>query len=337
MAFTRRQVLKIGGGIAAGGAFMSLPAFGQAATKWDLSDEYPITGFTGQVCAFFIDEMKKRVGDELEIIYHGSKELGFRSLDHFDAVQDGAVPIAITQTGQLGGVNPLFDLTALPFVVSSLDESRKLWEVTRPDFAKVFADANMVVLFAVPNAPNGIHAKFPIDSVDRLKGLRIRTYDAIGSKTFAEIGAAPLQIAFGDLVPQLSTGGVDAVLTSADGGVQLSIWDFLTDFTDLYYVMPLFMAHVNKDSYDALSDKARDAITEVTALTDDFAWSYVSGTLEKTFEILESHNYRINRNPPQEVLDTLRKAGSAAHEDWLSRMGPRGAEIMAAFDAAKKA
>lgn len=337
MAFTRRQILTIGGGFALGSSLMSIPSFGQATTKWDFSDEYNLSGFTGQVSTFFIEELKKRVGDELEIVYHGSKELGFASVDHFDAVQDGAVEIAITQASQLGGIDPLFDLTALPFLVNSLDELRTVWNLTKPDYVKIFSDANMVLLYAIPNAPSGIHAKFPIDSVERLKGLKIRTYDAIGTKTFAAAGAAPLQLAFSDLVPMLSTGGVNAVLTSADGGVQFSVWDFLSDFTDVLYVAPLFMAHVNKDSYDALSQGAKDALAEVTALTDDFAWKYVGESFDKTFATLESHNYTVTRNPPQEVLTALREAGKGAYDDWLAKMGPRGAEILSAFETARKA
>lgn len=323
MSLSRRKVLKLSVTATAGCALSSLlPGVSLAAGKsWDMSDEYSEGGFTGQASLFFIKELKKRVGDELDIVYHGGKSLGFRSVDHFDAVQDGAVQMAITQTGQLGGQNPLFDLSALPFLCASMKESRVLWNVSKPDFAKIFDDANMVVLYAVPNAPSGIHAKHPVTSLEALKGLRLRTYDALGTKTFASLGAAPMQIAFGDLVPQLSTNGIDAVLTSADGGMQISIWDYLSDFTDLTYVMSLFMAHVNKDSYAELSDKARDAIQEVSALTDDFAWKYVEDAIEKSFQVLESHNYRITRDIPSDFLATLHAAGDDARKAWFTCSG----------------
>ncbi|MGV1989196.1 TRAP transporter substrate-binding protein [Agrobacterium sp. 22-221-1] len=336
MNIHRRQILKVTASFAAGMAMSSLPGFAQGAKRtWDMSDEYNLTGMTGQVSTFFVNEMKKRVGDELEIVYHGGKTLGFRSVDHFDAVQDNSVPLAITQTSQLGGQNALFELTSIPFLVKDLNEARLLWKISKPEFAKLFEDNDMIVLFAVPNAPNGVHSKVPLETVASLKGLRLRTYDAIGTKTFAAAGVSPLQIAFGDLIPQLSTNGIDAVLSSAEAGVQLSLWDYLNTFTALNYVMPLFMAHANKDAYGELSQKARDAFQDVSALTDDYAWTLVNESIESSYTKLEAHKYRVVRTASPEVLAALQKAGEQTKADWLQKMGDRGTKILAAFDAAK--
>src|SRR5690606_20076554 len=119
-----------------------------ASINWDMSDEYAGNAQTGIVAKFFIEELNKRIGDELAITYHGSKSLGFSSADHFDAVQFGAVPIAVTQTSVLGGVEPFFELTSLPFLVKDLAEARVLWGVSKPEFAKIFDANNMVVLYA---------------------------------------------------------------------------------------------------------------------------------------------------------------------------------------------
>lgn len=336
MTISRRKVLHLGIGLAAGSAFASLPGLANAAPlTWDMSDEYGGNAQTGIVAKFFVEELNKRIGDELEITYHGSKALGFNSVDHFDAVQFGAVPIAVTQTSQLGGLEPFFDLTSLPFLVKDLAEARTLWGVSKPEFARIFDANNMVVLYAQPNAPSGIWAKKPIDSVEALKGLRIRTYDANGTRTFAAAGAAPLQIAFSDLIPQLSTGGVDAVLTSAEGGIQLSAWDYLTDFTALNYAMALFMVHANKDSYNELSDTAKAAIEEVSALTEDFAWTLVTNSIEESYETARSHNMTVTDTPPREAFEHLQAAGAELKTAWLEKVGERGEQVLAAFEAAK--
>ena len=191
--------------------------------KWDFSDEYGgnPSGLTYQAAQYCIAEVEKIAGDAIDITYQGGGALGFKSADHFEAVGDGAVQSAVTLLTQLSGVDPLFNLSSLPFVASSPEQAHQLWQIARPEYAKVFEANNQILLWALPNAPSGIHAKTPINSVAAVTGLRIRTYDKNGTDTLKAAGAAPLQIAWSDLVPQLSTGGVDAVLTSADGGKQI--------------------------------------------------------------------------------------------------------------------
>lgn len=332
MTITRRRVLKITAGIAAGSAFASLPGVAQAATNWDFADEYGENGLTGKTALYFIKEVEKRVGDELKITYQGGGALGYKSVDQFDAVGDGAVPMAITLVTQLGGIDPLFDLTSLPFLVQTPDDARTLWDISRPEYSKIFEANGQNLLFAVPNPPSGIHSAKPIKTPADLDGLRIRTYDVNGTKTLAAAGAAPLQIAWADLVPQLSTGAISAVLTSADGGVQLSIWDYLKDFSALNYAMGLFMAHVNKDAYEGLSDKARAAIEEVVPMTNDFAWQAMKDSIGSSYKIMRDHGMTVDTNPPDAVFERLKNAGSSVRDAWVSKVGDRGQAILDAFE-----
>ncbi len=50
-----------------------------------------------------------------------------------------------------------------------------------------------------------------------LSGLKIRAWDASGTRTLKTAGAAAVQMSWADVVPQLSSGGIEAVLTSAEG------------------------------------------------------------------------------------------------------------------------
>jgi len=336
MALTRRNVIHLSVGAAAGAGLASFPGLARAQdVSWDFSDEYDLNGLTGRTAMFFISELERRVGDELRITYQGGGALGYRSVDHFDAVEDGAVPIAITLATQLGGIDPFFDLTSLPFLVQSPAQARTLWRVSKPEYQRIFEDHGQVLLFATPNPPSGIHSSRPLDTPEALDGLRIRTYDVNGTQTLARAGASPLQIAWADLVPQLSTGAIDAVLTSADGGVQLSIWDYLSNFAALDYAMALFMAHANADAYAELSDDAQSAIQEVLEATDDYSWGIMQDSIEDSYTIMREHGMDVNASPPDAVFDRLRAAGSTVSQEWVERVGERGERVLAEFDAAR--
>ncbi|MCG8509168.1 MAG: TRAP transporter substrate-binding protein, partial [Rhodospirillales bacterium] len=228
----------------------------------------------------------------------------------------------------LGGIDPLFDLSSLPFLVPNLKEARRLWRIAKPEYEKIFDAHNMVLLWAMPNAPSGIHAKRAITTPEALDGLRIRTYDVNGTKTLKAAGASPLQIAWADLIPQLSTGGIDAVLTSADGGVHLSIWDYLSDFTALDYAMAIQVAHVNKDAYMSLSKDARTAIQEATAAAEDFNWQNVTASIQKSYDIMRSHGMTVTESAPAAVFERVNAAASEVRDQWLSKVGDRGKRIL---------
>jgi TRAP-type C4-dicarboxylate transport system substrate-binding protein len=238
---------------------------------------------------------------------------------------------------QLSGVDPIFSLSSLPFLANTPEQAYLLWQVARPEYEKVFEENGMKLLWAVPNAPSGIHAKKPITSVDAITGLRIRTYDVNGTETLKRAGAAPLQIAWSDLVPQLSTGGVDAVLTSADGGKQISIWDYLSDFTEVNYAMGIFVAHVNADAFDRLTPAAQTALTVTIDDCDAFNWEVMQKAMTSPYETMRENGMTITTDDevPQEVFDHLREAASEVHKDWLEKTGERGAALLDAFEKAK--
>ena len=114
-----------------------LNAFGLAAVflagpvsaqnvKWDMANEYQETSIHGQAQKVFTDTAKSASGGSIEITNHFSGSIGYKSKEHFDAVGDGALPIANTSMGQVAGSEPMFLLSSLPFLVGSADEAKLL-------------------------------------------------------------------------------------------------------------------------------------------------------------------------------------------------------------------
>lgn len=310
---------------------------GAEPVKWDMADEYGENALTGQSAKYCLGEINRMAEGTLEITYQGGGALGYKSVDHFDAVQDGGVQSAYTLLTQLGGIDPLFNLSSLPFIANTSEQVYQLWQIARPEYAKVFEANNMVLLWAMPNPPSGIHAKAPITDPETLSGLRIRTYDVNGTKTLKAAGAAPLQIAWADLVPQLSTGGVDAVLTSADGGKQLSIWDYVSDFTELNYAMALFVAHVNKDEFDALPAEGQQALMDAIPICDEFNWELMQNAIQVSYDAMMENgmNVTLDDDVPQSVFDLLGDAGEQVRASWIEEVGERGASILEEFESVR--
>ncbi len=306
-----------------------------AAPKLDFSSEYNAGSIHVEGDTYFIEQVKELAGDEVNINLHMGGSLGYKSPDHFYAVADNAVQIADTLAAFFGGVDPILLLSSLPFIVDDISEAKALYEIARPEYDKVFNESGQILLYASPWPPTGIWAKKPIVSADSLKNLKIRTFDRTGTQVFKEAGAAPISLAWGDVVPQLATGGIEAVLTSADLGAAASFWEQQSDFSGVQYAVPLNMVHMNKEAFDELSEKAQAAILEAAKRTEARNWEAVRNRVAGNYETLAQHKVAIHDPIPDDFRQFLGNASKPAIAEWLKDTGERGQQVMSAFDAWK--
>lgn len=302
-----------------------------AEVKLDLANEYSATSLVGIADQFFIDSVKAKSKGELIITAHYGGALGFKSKDHFDAVGDGAVPIAGTYTGVFTGIDPVFTLSAMPFLTPSLEEAKTLFEVARPYYDKVFAKHNQKLLYASPYTPTGVWAKKAIKSVADLKNLKIRTYDAAGVATFKAIGAAPIQLSWADVVPQLGTGGISAVLTSDESGINGKFWEHLSHFNALPYSVAINMTHMNLDVFNSLSPELQAAVLQAAAETQELNWQRIADRVKRNAGILDEKGIKVVAASGP-MVGELQKSADAILAKWTQDMGANGEAILVEYN-----
>lgn len=210
-------------------AALSQAPFALSATTFDFSNEYNATSIHAEGDKYFINQVSQLTKGDVDITLHTGGSLGFKSTDNFYAVADDAVQIADTLAGSMAGIDPIFLLSSLPFIVENADQAEQLYQIAKPYYQKVFAQNGQVLLYASPWPASGIWSKEPVTSKQELTNLKIRTYDKNGTLTLREAGAAPVKLSWADVVPQLSTGGIQAVLTSADAGASGKFWEHLNN------------------------------------------------------------------------------------------------------------
>ncbi len=317
----------------AGLALATLP-FGASAAeiKWDMANEYNDTSIHAEGDRLFSTKLAEMTGGAIEITHHFGGSIGFKSKDQLDAVGDGALPIANTYVGPLGGIDPMFLLPSLPFLAKTADEARRLLDVARADYEAIFAANNQKLLWASPWPPSGIWAKKPVDSDAAITNLKIRTYDANGTITLQQAGAAPIQLSWADVVPQLSTGGIEAVLTSAEGGTNAKFWEHLSHFTEVNYAMPLNMVHINLDTWSDLSAEHQAAVLEAAKAAEDYVWEKVEARVAQNYSDMKAAGMTVVTGVSDDYLVELNAAGSKAREEWLAKTGAKGEAILQAFN-----
>ncbi|MEM6462575.1 MAG: TRAP transporter substrate-binding protein [Pseudomonadota bacterium] len=316
----------IGG--AAVAALIAAGAVSAEEVEWDMANEYADTSIHGEAQKVFADVANEASDGTIVITNHFGGSIGYKSKEHFDAVADGALPIANTSMGQVAGIEPIFLLSSLPFLVGSAEEAQMLWEAARPAYEEAFERNNQVLLYASPWPPAGVWAKKPITSTDELEGVKIRAWDASGTSTLINAGAAAIQMSWADVVPQLAAGGIEGVLTSAEGGTNSKFWEHLSHFSAINYSMSLNMTHVNKDAYDALTDQQREALQTAAAAASEAAWGALATRVAENFAEMKANGITVIEEVPADFLTQLSDAGTTVYDDWLEKVGPAGQQIL---------
>jgi TRAP-type C4-dicarboxylate transport system substrate-binding protein len=67
--------------------------------KWDMPTEYQETAITSIADKLFAHKLGEKSSGKIAVVHHFSGSLGYKPKDHWQAVEDGAVPIASSFTG----------------------------------------------------------------------------------------------------------------------------------------------------------------------------------------------------------------------------------------------
>lgn len=310
------------------GAF-SFPV--HSATRMDFSNEYNASSIHAQGDAWFIERVQELTDGEVDITLHTGGALGFRSSDHFYGVADNAVQIADSLSGALAGIDPIFLLSSLPFVVKDIDSAHRLYEIARPEYSQVFEDNDQILLYASPWPASGIWSESPVTSMEALENLKIRSYDRNGTETLINAEASPVRLSWADVVPQLATGGIEAVLTSAEAGANASFWEHLSDFNAIQYAIPLNMVHMNRSAFSDLTEAEQQAVLQAARETDIRNWDIVKQRLEVNYAELGEHQVEIHDPVPPDFQAGLELAAQPVVQSWVEDAGERGRRIMKQF------
>ena len=306
---------------------------GAQQVKWDMPNEYQANSIPGQADQEFGKLLKEYSGGKIEVIHHFGGSLGYKSRDHFTAVEDGAVPLASTYAGTFIGMDPIWAYQSIPFLATKLTETRASIGVVRPYINRVLGKAGQFMLMAEPWTPVGIWANKPITSIDAIKNLKIRTYDSNGTEAMRAAGASPIQMSWADVIPALATGTIEAVLTSDEGGVSAKFWEHTSHFTNLNFTMGVNTVHMNIAEFDKLPMDLKRAVMRAATDAESSAWKRSGKRIGENIQKLKDNGvtYIAAEDVPQEVITHLQKASAPLLAKWREAYGAEADLILAQY------
>lgn len=315
--------------LAVGLALSALPDPASAQTKWNLPAAYPANNYHSENLQWFADEVKKATDGKLEITVHAGASL-FKANEIKRAVATGQAQLGEVLISIHENEDPVFGLDTIPFLASSYAEALKLWQAQKLAIAKKLESQGLMVLYSVAWGPQGIYAKKDINSVEDMKGLKMRAYN-VGTTRIAElVGAQAVTVQAAELPQALATGSVNSFMTSGATGYDSKVWETMTHWYDVQGWIPKNVLIINKAAFSALPNDQQAAIIIAAETAEARGWAIAEEKSKWYVEQLVAKGIKVL--PPSAALrDGLKKIGDQLTADWQKRAGAAGDEVLAIY------
>lgn len=214
--------------------------------------------------------IEKATNGKVKITLYPSDSLA-KANENYDATVDGIVDIGWIAIPQYPGRFPLsavFDVPGPSFKTSEA-ASLAFWQLFK-EFPEIQAEwADVKVLFFHANMPLTVATvNKPINSINDLKGMKVRCAGPGATGLFKEAGASPLYCSPSDMFLNMEKGVIDGVMIAFEGLKSFGVAKLANYYATIpTFSGPHFAMIMNKDKWDSLPPDVQQAFWSVC---DDF-------------------------------------------------------------------
>lgn len=296
---------------------------------WDMPTPYPDKTFHTQNIIQFAEEVKQATGGKVDIKVHSAGSL-FKHPEIKNAVRGGQVQIGEFFLSLLSNEDAVFGADSQPFLATNYDDAKRLWDAQKPIITPLLEKQRLMPLFSVPWPPQGLYTKKEIKTVDDLKGIKFRAYNATLEKFANAVGAAPTQVEVPDIPQAFATGRVEAMITSPSTGANSKAWDFVEYFSDIQAWVPKNIVVVNLKSFNSLDEATQQAVLDAAKKAEMRGWEMSKQETAAKIAILKDNGMSVVA-PSGQLMNGLKMVGKDMLSDWKKAAGDDGKALLDAY------
>ncbi len=304
-------------------------ATSMASTRWDMATPYVDSIHHTQNIIQFANEVKQATDGELDIVVHSGASL-IKHTEIPRAVRTRQVPIGEVFIGILGNSDPIYKLDNIPFLATNFEQAKALYQASKATLERKLDKDGMMLLYSVPWPPQGIYSQAPINTIEDIKGGKMRAYSPTLSRLSVLLDATPTTVQTVEIPQAFSTGIIDMMITSPTTGVSSQAWDYLDNYTDVQAWIPKNMVIVNKRAFKRLPKDIQTALVDAAANAEQRGWEMAQKeTTEKTQQLAD--NGIAVAEPSDELMESLKSVGDVMAKEWAQEAGQEGKAILDAY------
>ena len=264
----------------------------------------------------FVAGIEKKSGGRLKGQIFPSGQLGSAPRE-IEGTQFGTIQAVVMPPDFFAGVDERFEAGSAPGTFHSIDQANKV--VFDPQFRKAFlslgANKGLIGLSLFVNAPVTVLTRKPVHRLADFKGLKIRILSSdFQIEQIKRLGATPVAMSLGDVMPALQQGTIDGALASVPAFTPLHFYDaakYMTE-TSQYYV--LIVAEMSKKWFDALPPDLQQIVLAEGVNAEHAIISWQKADMAKQRQTWLDHGGELAQLPPDEQAEMMKRMASIAED-----------------------
>lgn len=253
--------------------------------------------------------------------------------DVYDGVKSGVVDCGQSSMGYNPRQFPVMQTMMQPGISPPKNTSAMVaagMELYNKYQPKEFADTHVLFIYAC--GPGWLHWHKPVESVDQLKGLRIRC-SGTSTEAIKLVGGDAIAMPMADVYEAAQKGTIDALVSPAEtleGWKHNELFEYSTLLSQIY-ASDFFWVAMNLDKWNSLPDDLKAAFDSVAmdaALRAGAIWDYAH---EHAIEISAPLGHKAGTLPEAEAakLTEMIRPVRDSYVKYLNESGLPGEEIVA--------
>jgi len=260
-----------------------------AATQWKMHIVWVPARVEAQYYTKFVDEVNKQAAGKLEIKLFPGATLGVKDVDMLRVLPRGnVIQIAGLYPGYMTRDEPEYAVTLPPGVVPKPEQLEKLAPTLKSIYQATYDKWGIKLLGFVAHPVRDTHVmcKEPIDTLEGLKGKKVRVWEKAQADTFNKLGIAAQIVGQNDLYMAMRTGVIDCSVYPIHFGLTVSLQEVAPNASYLFpYVLHPLNIIVSKKAYDALPPDVQKILQDAAAKIEKESFdAYLQGQVDKASE-----------------------------------------------------
>jgi TRAP-type C4-dicarboxylate transport system substrate-binding protein len=163
-----------------------------------------------------------------------------------------------------------------------------------------------------------------------MKGLTMRAYNPATAKIAELVGAQPVTVQAAELAQAMTTGVVNANITSGATGYDTKAWESVKYYYDTQAWIPKNIVFVSQKAFDDLDKPSQAALLKAAADAETRGWKVSEEKTRFYTDELRKNGMTVAA-PSASLMTDLKKIGDTMTADWIKGAGADGQGIVEAY------
>lgn len=282
----------------------------------------------------FAKEVFEKTEGRVEIVIHAGNALAAPG-DTYDAVVSGVAGMGFVLPAYTPGRFPMSQVLEYPFMfTSSLQGNLTAKELFPMLREHEYTDTHLI--WAGGTDLGHILLKSPIESLDDLKGLKLRSPGPIYNDVIKKLGGVEVSLPVSDLYDAMDRGIVDGTFMTPSALISFRLMEVTEQVVDLNLYMTPLIWFANQDLWNKISAEDQQTITAIADSLAEKIGTQYDEEAEHAMKEAEKLGKQIS-SLSDEDLARFHATVDPMVKGWVAELEAAGKPGQELYDLAKKA